>query len=954
MVMGEIERLDPPRQLGNVTLLAALGEGGMATVYLASLGQGASARLVAVKLLRAGLPDHDYRTRFIDEAKLVLRLHHPNIVEVREAGEFEGQLFIVMSLVEGRDLADIWDRCAAVGKAFPVPIAVHLIRELLRGLHYAHTFPGLGLVHRDVSPSNILIDWTGNILLADFGLATSTLKGSLTIPGVVFGKVGYMSPEQARHETLDGRADVYACGAVLWELLTGRPLRGGDGVDTEDVSHFVAPPPSTYSSRVDPELDAIVTKALARDREDRYLSAHEFMESLGGWLQRNFPGFTGQEAVADFMGMLFGDAAQREADNRALLLGEIVGTQPPASARDDANKDTLADEEEFDLSMDNLDEGEPGAEAKKIIPRPEGARGNPPAAAASAAAANRRPRDKKGPDDDPVNDIEYIQPGTIIADRYCVVSRIGRGGMGTVYLGEHTTVGRRVAIKVLTHQWSRSELVAKRFRAEARAASAAGHHNIIEVFDAGTLPDGRLYLVMEYLTGRNLYDEIQELGTLPVGRACRIIRYVARAIRAAHDVGIIHRDLKPDNVMFVPLPEGEGETVKVLDFGISAGAERVEGEARLTIPGHALGTPEYMAPEQAKGKDATELFDLYALGVMLYECLVGEPPFVSNNLVEIMARKATERAPSLKEKRPDLPKNLIKLVDDCLEIDPGMRPQSAREFLTRLEEVIRQLPPDDSDLMGDTADASMTGPAVNERPASGPAPAGVSARSQGPDKPIAAAVPLPKDVPPPPTVPNEMIGRRLGIAGIALASGMLLWAALRWGPDAPEGDGLIAARNSGESDTGPAKADPNPKVNPAKVDTPPTKVDTPPTKVDTPPTKIDTPVDPTGGDPTKLPETKEPEKKAPDKPVRDPNSDFCKQTLDKVKEARTAGNPREMLRHLNSEPGCWKSKADAAKLKTYAYKELEKWRECARAGAGHSDAEVQRWVKLCERRAATG
>src|SRR5690606_36296728 len=152
---------------------------------------------------------------------------------------------------------------------------------------------------------------------------------------------------------------------------------------------------------------------------------------------------------------------------------------------------------------------------------------------------------------------------------------------------------------------------------------------------------------------------------------------------------------------------GEGEYVKVLDFGISAGAERVEGEARLTIPGHALGTPEYMAPEQAKGKDATEFFDIYALGVMLFECLVGEPPFVSNNMVEIMARKAAERAPSLGEKRPELHKGLVNLVDDCLEIDPGMRPQSAREFLTRLEEVIRLLPPDEHDLDPDGPEVSL-------------------------------------------------------------------------------------------------------------------------------------------------------------------------------------------------------------------------------------------------------
>ncbi|HLT40764.1 MAG TPA: serine/threonine-protein kinase, partial [Enhygromyxa sp.] len=199
MVMGALERLDPPRVLGDLTLLAALGEGGMATVYLAGVGSGPLARMCAVKLLRANLPDHDYRTRFLDEARLVVRLHHNNIVDVRAAGEIDGQLYIAMEAIEGRDLADVWDRCAEVGRAFPVPLAVYVCREVLRGLHYAHTFPGLGLVHRDVSPSNVLIDWAGAVRLADFGLATSSLKASLTLPGVVFGKVGYMSPEQARH-----------------------------------------------------------------------------------------------------------------------------------------------------------------------------------------------------------------------------------------------------------------------------------------------------------------------------------------------------------------------------------------------------------------------------------------------------------------------------------------------------------------------------------------------------------------------------------------------------------------------------------------------------------------------------------------------------------------------------------------------------------------------------------
>ncbi|MCA9711721.1 MAG: protein kinase, partial [Myxococcales bacterium] len=152
-MVESLQRLVPPRRLGKFQLLARRGEGGMATVYVAAIGEGSLARLAAVKLLRQGAPDHDFRTRFLDEAKVVVRLHHNNIVDVREAGEVGGQLYIAMELIEGRDLADVWDRCAEVGRAFPVALAVHIVREVLRGLHYAHTFPGLGLVHRDVSPS---------------------------------------------------------------------------------------------------------------------------------------------------------------------------------------------------------------------------------------------------------------------------------------------------------------------------------------------------------------------------------------------------------------------------------------------------------------------------------------------------------------------------------------------------------------------------------------------------------------------------------------------------------------------------------------------------------------------------------------------------------------------------------------------------------------------------------
>jgi len=617
MVLESLQRLNPPRQLGKMRLMARLGEGGMASVYVAGVGDGTLARLAAVKLLRSDVTDADYRSRFLDEAKVVARLHHNNLVDVREAGELDGQLYIAMELVEGRDLADVWDRCAEKGRSFPLALSVYIVREVLRGLHYAHTFPGLSLVHRDVSPSNVLVDWAGAVRLADFGLATSTLKATTTMPGLVYGKVGYMAPEQALRVPLDGRADAYACGVVLWELVTGRPMRSAHA-DTGAVARFSARKVSELSRRADPRLEAIIMRALANDRTDRFSSALDFMTALSEWLAEHAPTTT-QETLAQQMADLFGDAREKDGARYAALLEEVWQHER----------------------------------------NPSGA----------SPASSRIPE-------------EAIEAGTIIADRYQVERRIGRGGMGIVYLGQHLTVGRKVAIKVLTHQWSGHESVSRRFRDEARAASAVGHPNIVEVFDAGTLNDGRLYLVMEFLTGHSLFQEIAEGGPLSAERAVAIAREITRAIVAAHAVGIIHRDLKPDNVMLVP--QVDGERIKVLDFGISASAERTDLERRLTRPGRCLGTPEYMAPEQAQGLDPTPLFDIYAIGAILYECLAGEPPFVAEKVADILARKGLEPAPSVTVLRPDVPPALSQVVNDCLRIDPAARPPSATALLERL------------------------------------------------------------------------------------------------------------------------------------------------------------------------------------------------------------------------------------------------------------------------------
>jgi serine/threonine protein kinase len=934
MVMGALERLDPPRVLGDLSLLAALGEGGMATVYLAGVGTGPLARMCAVKLLRANLPDHDYRTRFLDEARLVVRLHHNNIVDVRAAGEIDGQLYIAMEAIEGRDLADVWDRCAEVGRAFPVPLAVHTCREVLRGLHYAHTFPGLGLVHRDVSPSNVLIDWAGAVRLADFGLATSSLKASLTLPGVVFGKVGYMSPEQARHEPLDGRADVYAVAAILWELLTGRPLRSPDGMSTDTVSRFEAPAPSSRSRRVDTALDEIVMKGLCRDRDQRWESAQSMMRALNQWLADHAPEM-GQEMVADFMRKLFGNAREVESAMRAELLRELTSAQRAASGT-----------QILEESVANR--------------------------AASGAAETRDSRNsaRAGAASPGLDAKELIEPGTVIADRYRVLSRLGRGGMGYVYLGEHVTVGRSVAIKVLTHDWSRTNSVAQRFRAEARAASAAGHPNIVEVFDAGELADGRLYLVMEFLTGRNLYEEVQTVGPLPVARACHVMRDVGRAIRAAHEVGIIHRDLKPDNVMLVDRGRDEGELVKVLDFGISSQSERADGEQRLTTVGQALGTPEYMAPEQAKGHQPDERFDIYALGVMFFELLTGDPPFHGTNVFEIVTRKTSEAAASVASKRDDMPEALVALVDDCLSVNPKQRPQSAQLFLARLEDVLRNLPRETGPSQiafeasltrgqkpkvepGEPAGAepvakpeSSPPESVKPVPTKPPLSSVSSVSPVSPDSPTSPDSPVidkpPVAVAEPPTPPIYYVL----LVGVVVVILLGLWVAFfmdRGDPNdvEPAQDTLAAAEGDTTPDeretVGPVDSSPATTVAPEATGGAPEPGTTDTGAAETE-TDAATDTGDTGG-----------ESKTPS--IAKHETAECKKLRADAEAAAIDFKWAKVL-SATSQRKCWSSaqRNDRVQLEVEALMESERWEACVKAGKGHPSSKVKGWVNICKGR----
>ena len=229
------------------------------------------------------------------------------------------------------------------------------------------------------------------------------------------------------------------------------------------------------------------------------------------------------------------------------------------------------------------------------------------------------------------------QPEQLIGGRYRVLRKIGEGGMGEVYLAEHIYIEKRVAIKLLRAEVLSNQEAVSRFRQEARSASSIGHDNIIQIDDFGTLPDGRIYMAMEFLEGLPLNDLLAR-EPLPTPRALDILIQVGRGLARAHAAGITHRDMKPENI-FVTQKEGR-DIPKILDFGI-AKVTQTDSAQNLTVAGAIFGTPSYMSPEQAMGGQMDHRVDIYAMGVILYEVFTGTVPFKADSFMGILTQHIT-------------------------------------------------------------------------------------------------------------------------------------------------------------------------------------------------------------------------------------------------------------------------------------------------------------------------
>jgi len=273
--------------------------------------------------------------------------------------------------------------------------------------------------------------------------------------------------------------------------------------------------------------------------------------------------------------------------------------------------------------------------------------------------------------------------GQVVAGKYRVERLLGRGGMGEVYEARHVVVGRRFAIKFLHPGVASGNDANARFLREAQAAGALDNEHIAAVVDFDRADDGAPFLVMEYLHGESLATTLRREGVLPVPRALGILLQACDGLAAAHEAGIVHRDLKPDNLFLVARPDAS-ELLKIVDFGV---AKLVSGEpsARDTQSGAVLGTPLYMAPEQARGEKTVDFrVDIHALGVIAYELLSGERPHPGDGYNAILAHILTRPARPLRELCRDVPDGLLRVIERAMAFEPSTRHESAADLARAL------------------------------------------------------------------------------------------------------------------------------------------------------------------------------------------------------------------------------------------------------------------------------
>ena len=303
-----------PTKFGKFLLLDKIATGGMAEIFMAqTVGPGGFEKIVALKRILPNLSSNqEFISMFIDEAKVTSQLTHGNIVQIYEFGEIDQNYYLSMEFVDGKNLRQILARAEEIKRILPLEHVVYIVNKICEGLDYAHRFrdkrerEALQIVHRDISPQNILLSYEGEVKLIDFGIAKTRSQDGKTKSGVLKGKFGYMSPEQASGTPIDQRTDIFSTGIILFEMLTHQRLfaSNNDLATLKKIQEAKIPAPSLFNPDIPFELEEIVLKALSKDPNKRYQTAHQFHRDLSKFLHTLNPDFTSSH-VASFVRSLF-------------------------------------------------------------------------------------------------------------------------------------------------------------------------------------------------------------------------------------------------------------------------------------------------------------------------------------------------------------------------------------------------------------------------------------------------------------------------------------------------------------------------------------------------------------------------------------------------------------------------------------------------------------------------
>ncbi len=481
-------------RLGRWTLLKPLARGGMGEVYLATAGgiEGAERPCVVKLIRREHSQDSSFLARFFDEARIQAQLQHPGVAQVLEASTDEsGKPYVVLEHVEGRNLSEVRQRAAQLKMPLSWADAVAVAVTLAEALAHVHERTdamgrALAIVHRDMSPQNVMIGYAGDVKLIDFGTARGENRRCQTVSGVVFAKPGYVAPEVANQNQPGPQADLYALGVILWELTMGRRFLTGDPSEhlAKVASGERAPSAVSSSANVPLELDTIIARLTAYDLADRYQTAREALGDLVRVLSR-------APSLAD---------GERSVRGRiAHLMNRLYPSEPMRTRAEFAR-----------LLAEHRHEEQPNP----FVPESP----NPMAATA-------------------------LLPGT----RYQLLDQLSKSEMSVVYRAVHIDLERRVALKILPKERCDNPHFEARFRKEAKALAQLRDEGLVTLHDFGVSQDGRPYYAMELLDGQTLTQRVSE-GPLGWKHAVKIGIDVCRALEAAHARDVVHRDIKPSNV----------------------------------------------------------------------------------------------------------------------------------------------------------------------------------------------------------------------------------------------------------------------------------------------------------------------------------------------------------------------------------------------------------------------